>query len=149
MPNIATMLKAEIIRLARKEVRAETAALRKASAAHRRQIAALKREMAALARHSKSIAKSARSTAKSDDAEATVKHRFSAKGFKTLRAKLGLSASDLGTLLGVSMQSVYNWERGKAIPRASQVAAIAGLRSVGKREAKQRLQAKQPRKRSA
>jgi DNA-binding transcriptional regulator YiaG len=148
MPNFAVLLKAEITRLARKEIRAETAALRKASVTHRRQIAALKREMARLARQSKSLARSARSTAKNDEAEATVRHRFSAKGFKTLRAKLGLSASDLGTLLGVSMQSVYNWERGETTPQASQVAAIAGLRSVGKREARQRLQAKQPRTRS-
>jgi DNA-binding transcriptional regulator YiaG len=141
MPNIATLLKAEITRLARKEVRAETAALRRASAGHRRQIAALKREIAALDRRSKSIAKSARSGATSNDADEGVKHRFSAKGFKALRAKLGLSASDLGTLLGVSMQSVYNWERGKATPRASQVSAIVGLRAIGKREAMQRLQA--------
>jgi DNA-binding transcriptional regulator YiaG len=148
MPNIATLLKAEITRLARKEVRAETTALRKASAAHRRQIAALKREMAALERRSKSIAKSARSGAPSVEVDKGMKHRFSAKGFKALRAKLGLSASDLGTLLGVSMQSIYNWERGTATPRASQVSAIVGLRSMGKREAMNRLQAKQSRKRS-
>jgi hypothetical protein len=39
------------------------------------------------------------------------------------------------------MQSVYNWERKVAVPRASQIAAIAGLRSIGKKEALQRLEA--------
>jgi hypothetical protein len=42
------------------------------------------------------------------------------------------------------MQSVYNWERGQTIPRAAQVAAIAGLRSIGKREAMQRLEKARP-----
>jgi transcriptional regulator with XRE-family HTH domain len=53
--------------------------------------------------------------------------------------RLGLSAADLARLLGVSMQSVYNWEHKKATPRKEQVAAIAALRSVGKKEARQRL----------
>jgi DNA-binding transcriptional regulator YiaG len=96
--------------------------------------------MAALARQSKSIAKSARSVGTSKDADEGVRHRFSAKGFKTLRAKLGLSASDVGTLLGVSMQSVYNWERGNTVPRAAQVSSIAALRSMGKKQAKERLE---------
>ena len=39
------------------------------------------------------------------------------------------------------MQSVYNWERKVAVPRASQIAAIAALRSTGKKEALQRLEA--------
>ena len=48
MPNIASALKAEIERLARKETRRQMAPVSKASAGHRRQIAALKRELARL-----------------------------------------------------------------------------------------------------
>jgi transcriptional regulator with XRE-family HTH domain len=65
---------------------------------------------------------------------------------------LGLSAVDLARLLGVSMQSVYNWEHKKATPRKEQVAAIAALRSIGKKEAHQRLDAsagQHPRKKAA
>ena len=40
MPNIASLLKAEIVRLARKEVRNEVGSMRKSSATHRREIAA-------------------------------------------------------------------------------------------------------------
>ena len=43
MPNIATVLKAEISRIARKEVRTEVAALKKALNAGRADVAALKR----------------------------------------------------------------------------------------------------------
>ena len=139
MPNVASLLKAEIIRLARKEVRGEVAAMRKASATHRRQLAALKRDVAALQGKAKALAKQAKRQA--ENPEPATKVRFQAKGLRSMRAKLGLSAADLATLIGVSQQSVYNWEREKSAPRASQVAAIAALRGVGKREALQKLQA--------
>ncbi|HEY6941637.1 helix-turn-helix transcriptional regulator [Dokdonella sp.] len=142
MPNIATFLKAEIARLARKEIRGEVGALRKSSAAHRRDIAALKREIATLQRQNKQLAKRASVVAETDadGGEGDVRNRFSAKGFKSLRARLGLSADQLATLLGASMQSVYNWEHGKTTPRPNQVAAIAALRTIGKREAMRRLE---------
>jgi DNA-binding transcriptional regulator YiaG len=139
MPNIASLLKAEIIRLARKEVRNEVAALRKASAAHRREIAALKREISTLKGKAKALAKQA--TRKVEAAEPVTKARFSAKGLHSLRTKLGLSAAGMAKLLGVSQQSVYNWESKKTVPRPGQVTAIAALRSVGKRDAQQRLHA--------
>jgi N-acetylneuraminic acid mutarotase len=50
MPNIASVLKEEILRLARKEARSETNALKKASAQYRRDIAALKRQITDLQR---------------------------------------------------------------------------------------------------
>ena len=50
MPDIAAVLKEEIARLARKEVRSQTEGLKKASAQYRRDIAALKRQVAELER---------------------------------------------------------------------------------------------------
>ena len=47
-------------------------------------------------------------------------------------------------LLGVSAQTVYNWEAKKATPRAAQLEAIAALRGIGKREAQSRLAALEP-----
>jgi len=45
----------------------------------------------------------------------------------------------MGTLLGVSAQSIYHWETGKTKPRQSQLAAIAAVRKMGKREAMAQL----------
>ena len=92
-------------------------------------------------RRAKQLAKRAPSAAKAEQDEPQSKNRFSAKGLRSMRTRLGLSADQLAKLLGVSMQSVYNWERKVAVPRASQIAAIAALRSIGKREALQRLEA--------
>lgn len=50
MPNIASALKAEISRIARKEVRAKVASLHKLAAAHRRDIALLNARVAELER---------------------------------------------------------------------------------------------------
>jgi DNA-binding transcriptional regulator YiaG len=139
MPNFASLLKSEITRLARKELKTAVDPLRKASAAQRRDIAELKRQLAALQRELKSSRKASRATA-ADDAPAR-NTRFSANGLKTLRARLGLSAADFGRLVGASGQSIYNWEAGKAVPRANQRAALAAVRGLGKREAAARLEA--------
>lgn len=141
MPNVASLLKAEIVRLARKEVRNEIGSLRKTSTTQRRQIAALKREVATLQRQAKGLVRQASGGSKAKPEEAAEsKARFTAKGFRSMRTRLGLSAAELATLLEVSPQSVYNWEHQKSLPRRSQVAAIAALRSMGKKEARQRLE---------
>ena len=140
MPNIATVLKDEILRLARKEVRRELEGLKKASAQYRSDIAALKRQVAALAKQQARIVKNVPGkVAPAEEGEGTTKFRFSAKRFATQRAKLGLSAGDMGTLIGVSAQTIYNWEAEKSRPRQQQLAAIAAVRKLGKREIKAQL----------
>ena len=143
MANLATVLKTEIARLARKEAKAQFEPLRKANAGYRRDIAALKREVATLSRQLKSAARPSRAE---KDAAATAgddapRVRFQAKGLKSHREKLGLSAAEYGQLAGVSGQSIYNWEAGKTVPRQAQVQALAALRGMGKREAAKRLEA--------
>ena len=136
MPNIASALKEEIVRLARKELRSETEKLKKASTAYRSEIAALKRRVVALEKQLVRVSK--KSSVKEVPADVT-KVRFNAKGLAAHRQRLGLSASELGFILGVSAQSIYLWEAGKTKPRQSQLASIAALRKMGKREAKTQL----------
>ena len=138
MANLAVVLKAEIARLARKESKAQLDPLRKAGAGYRRDIAALKREVATLSRQLKLASRPAKSAL--PGAEDGARLRFSAKGLKSQRERLGLSAAEFGGLAGVSAQSIYNWEAGKATPRATQVQSLAALRGIGKREARARLE---------
>jgi DNA-binding transcriptional regulator YiaG len=65
--------------------------------------------------------------------------RFTARGVRTQRDRLGMSAENFGKLLGVSSQAIYNWERGTARPRSALLAKLAFLRGIGKREALARL----------
>jgi DNA-binding transcriptional regulator YiaG len=145
MPNIASILKSEISRVARKEVRGETLSLKKAGSAHRADIAALKRRILILEQHLRQLTRSA-SREKPEAGDAGVAHRFSAKGLASQRRRLGLSAADFGRLIDASGQSVYNWELGKARPRARHLAAIAALKTIGKRAAAARLAALKPTK---
>jgi DNA-binding transcriptional regulator YiaG len=140
MPNIASVLKDEILRLARKEVRQAVEGLKKASGQYRSDIAALKRQVAALEKQQARIAKKVPGkVAPTVEGEETTKFRFSAKRFAAMRGKLGLSAGDLATLVGVSAQTIYHWEAGKTRPRQSQLAAIAAIRKMGKRDIKAQL----------
>lgn len=142
MANLASVMKAEIARLARKEAKAAVDPLRKANAGYRRDIAALKREVAALSRQLKTVSKGGKARDEAPaEAEDGRRLRFQAKGLKSHREKLGISAAEYGQLAGVSAQSIYNWEAGKTVPRQAQVAALAELRGMGKREANRRLEA--------
>lgn len=146
MSSFADQLKAEVARIARKEVRAETRALKKANAQYRADIAALRRRLQELERALARLAKGGRKAAASASAaeeedSASPGLRFRVAGFANLRKKLGLSAAQMGQLIGVSAQSVYHWETGKARPRASQLTAIAAVRKLGKREVAARLSA--------
>ena len=133
MPNFASVLKDEIVRLARKEVRKEVEGLKKASVHYRTEIAGLKRRVAELEKKHVRLEKKAPKKAIPEvEGEGTTRHRFSAQRFAAQRQKLGVSAGAMGTLLGVSAQSVYNWEAGKSRPRQQQLAAIAALRKLGK-----------------
>ena len=146
MPNIASLLKSEISRVARKEVRGETLGLKKAVSAYRAEIAALKRRTQTLEqelrRLSKTAAKAAPAAAASEES-ASQTLRFSAKGLASQRQRLGLSAHDCGLLVGASGKSISRWEGGEARPRAKHLPAIAALRTMGKKEAAARLAALQ------
>lgn len=145
MPNIASILKAEISRVARKEVRSELAVLKKTAAACRSDIAALKRRAQALEQQLRKLGKTVTKTPPNAADEPSQRaSRFSAKGLTAQRQRLALSANDCGLLIGTSGQSVYNWESGKTRPRATHLAAIAGLRSMGKKEVAAKLAAMRP-----
>ena len=140
MPNIASVLKSEISRVARKEVRAETQGLKKSVVAYRTEIAALKRRTQALEQEIRRLSRfSAKAAAVVVDEAPSETVRFSPKSLASQRRRLGLSAQNCGLLVGASGQSIYNWEAGKARPRASHLPAIAALRTLAKKEAAARL----------
>ena len=142
LADINRLLKEEIARLARREIRSETERLKKASSQYRADIAALKRQVADL---EKQLGRAARKVAPASSAETsdvdTSKLRYSAQRLKSQRARMDVTAADFARLLGVSAQTVYNWEAETTRPRPEQIAAIAGLRKIGKKEVRARLDA--------
>ncbi len=139
MPNIAQVLKTEIERIAKKSLRTETTSLKKASSTYRTEIAALKRRAHQLEQAVRVLGKQAQKAQPAPPAASAPEHgpktRFSAKSLVSQRRRLGLSAEDIGRLVGASGQSVYNWEAGKARPRNSHLAALAALKTLGRKAA--------------
>lgn len=143
MPNVATILKVEITRVARKEIKAEMDSLRRATSKYRSDIAALKRQVALLERELKRKPRmSQHADAAASGRTTEVTQRFSAKGLASHRKRLGLSAEALGKLIGASGLSIYHWESGKSRPRDQYMPAIAALRTLGRRQAHEVLAAR-------
>jgi DNA-binding transcriptional regulator YiaG len=139
MPNITTVLNDQIRRLARREIKNNTLVMRRAASQYRREIAALKRQIAELSKSVASLQKAAPAQQLEQPAVDAQSLRFRADGLRTHRAKLGISAQHYGQLVGVTGQTIYDWESGKSRPRTSQLPRIASVRGLGKREALKRL----------
>lgn len=141
MPNIAVAFRQEITRLARREIRSEIRGLKRASARFRKDIAGLRRRVSELqaeaARIERRSPKGVVPKAAAAEAEGV---RFSARGLRSNRQRLGLSAASYAKLVGVSEQTIYNWERGATHPLRQKLAVLRVLRSIGKREALARLE---------
>jgi DNA-binding transcriptional regulator YiaG len=142
MSNIASVLKEEISRLARKEIKRETSALKKSATTYRSEIAALKRRVQELERQLRRLGRAGRPAqpAAANEDSVSPSTRFSARSMASQRRRLGLSAAECGLLIGASAQSVYNWEEGKARPRAQHLPAIFALRTLGRRQANEILE---------
>lgn len=139
MANFTSQLNPEISRITRKEIRAETEALKKASAQYRTDIAALRRRIAEQDLVIARLRKGEPMVETGKTSEEGPLLRFRVDGFANLRKKLGLSAADMGKLLGVSLQTVYHWEKGQSKSRAGQMQRIVDVRKLGKRGAAERL----------
>jgi DNA-binding transcriptional regulator YiaG len=140
MTNIASVLKSEISRIARKEVRVETLSLKKAVGMHRAEIAALKKRTQTLEAELRRLGKAqAKAAPVEAQAQPQQKPRFSAKSLAAQRRRLGLSVRECSLLLGTSEQSIYNWEDGKTRPLARHLPTIAALRTLSKKDAAARL----------
>ena len=115
MPNLAAVLKAEVVRLARREIRAHVDGLKRSANCYRSEISALKKRVAEI---EKQVARAERAATRRAPAAATEEGsdasgaplRLRAAGMAANRQRLGLSAADFGKLVGATGQSVYLWE---------------------------------------
>ena len=149
MTAFSDAFRAEVLRVARKEIKGELGNLRKTVTAQRSEIAALKRDVKDLVSQVKRLHKAAARQAapgevQTQDAEAPARRgrrfQFKAEALAAKREQLGLSQQAMAALLEAATLSVARWEGGKAMPRAAQLERIQAVLKMGKREAKARLQ---------
>jgi DNA-binding transcriptional regulator YiaG len=146
MANLVATLKAEIRRLARKEIKSELNATRRAATQHRRDIAQLKRVIRAQEKRIAALQAGKAGAVPQPQADDGVPQgtRFSAKSVRSQRARLKLSAAEYGKLVGVSGQTIYLWEQGKTRPGKAQFARLVAIRGIGRRAALGQLEESQP-----
>ena len=137
MVNIASVLKTEIARVARKEVRTEIESLKKANSQYRSAMAQLRRELADV---QKQLKQQGRAVAKQTHAARTAvaaagsadgvpqgpARRFSASRLAAHRAKLGLSAATYGALVGHEQCDDLPLGAGQEPPQCRAAAASGG-----------------------
>lgn len=150
MPNFAKVWQDEVRRLARKETKDELVSMRQENAVLKKYVASLKKRLETLERQSKRIQKrvavavpDAPDAANGEEGESGPRLRVSGKTVRTLRQRLGVTQAEFATLLGVTGQSVYQWERrdDRIRLRNATMQAFAEIKGIGAREARRRLEA--------
>lgn len=153
MSSVMKELKTEISRLARKELSKELEPVRRVNATQRGLIADLRRQLVVLQKDLNALRKAVPAPVESPEPEAAKSRRpkgkrgrkktdarkgfwITGKGVRSLRKRLGVSQTELGSLVGVSTWTVVNWEaaEGKiALRRKDTAARLESLRKQGKR----------------
>jgi DNA-binding transcriptional regulator YiaG len=146
MPNLAKILREEVQRLAKKQVRTGLTPLRRDNIRLKRTVADLRRQVDTLARANRDLATKVSSVvgpmAAERTAEQAPKLRPTSKSLARLRRRLDLTQAEFGRLIGVTGQAVMHWEgKGSRVRmRNANLVALAGIQNIGKREARRRLE---------
>jgi len=145
MSNIVKVLKAEIVRISRKEARSATQGIGKSNTWMRKVVADLKKRMLSLEKENERLAATLKKyyveSPQELDQEEGKKVRFTSRGIHSLRNRLGLSQVDFGKLLGTTPHAVYLWEKkgGALSLRDKTKAAILSIRGLSAKEAREKL----------
>ncbi len=139
MRKIERVIKSEIVRLAKRQVRTVFIPLKRQVRQMRVKLSGLSKGIASLNR----MAKELRLQESEPKLEATPEEvkasRLTPGRIRNLRRKLGLSLRELGILTGASLGTVLSWEKGKFKPKADKKAALVALRRLRKRDVKKVL----------
>jgi DNA-binding transcriptional regulator YiaG len=145
MANVAKVLKAEIARISRKETKTAIAQIGKSHTSLKKIVADLKKRLASLEKENKRLVAETKKhkavPAAAPTAEAA-KARFTAKGIRSVRSKLGLTQADFAKLVGATTHAVYLWEKkeGALRLRDKTKAALLSIRGLGANEAKAKIE---------
>jgi len=146
MSNVVKVLKAEIVRISKKEAKSATQGIGKSNTWLRKTVADLKKRLALLEKENKRLAAAMKKYQAAQpekiEQEEIKKARFTSKGIRALRKKLRVSQADFGKLLRTTPHAVYLWEKKKGVLnlRERTKAAILSIRDLGAKEVRDELE---------
>jgi hypothetical protein len=145
--TLASALKAEVRRLAAKEVhkglrqlrtlQRQIKKLRLASRSNRRGLRAVERSFGRLEARVPSGGRRGRSA------------RLSGEDIRSLRSRLGMTREQFARLVGVSPGSIFGWETGRTVPRGRSMTRVLEVRKMGVRRARAHIASAGARRRPA
>ena len=134
MGKVGSMIRSEIMRIARHEVRQvsvplgkDVRSLKKTASQIRKSLLAIERLVGQWQKESERREPPLEATP-----EEIKKARFSPRLIRILRKKLHISQKDLAALLGVSVGAVHQWEAGKFQPRTVMKGRLLALRKLNR-----------------
>jgi len=144
MGKLEQVMRSEIGRLARKEVRATCVPLARQVRELKRAVSQLSKVVARLEKRSGAAAENRPAAVAKLEAPAdeVAKARFSAGLVRKLRKRLGITQGELAALLDVSSTTVAFWEQGRNRPTEASKVGIVALRRLGRRDVKRLLESK-------
>ena len=142
MGKLEVLVKAEILRLAKKEIRGATRPLRHDVRVLKATLSQVRKSVIALERIAAQAQKQIQKEKPQLQAspEEVKASRLSPRLIQTLRKHLGISQKELGTLAGVTAGAVAQWESGNFKPKGEKKAVLVGLRKLGRREVRELLE---------
>ncbi len=142
MGKLEAVIKFEIVRLAKMELRKVLIPLKRDVFQLKRTVSQLRKVVLSLKRFTalqqKELGK--RKIMLETSPEEVKLSRFSPRLFRSLRKRLGISQKELGVLCGVTLGAVQSWESGRFRPKDEKKKALVGLRRLNCGEVKKLLQ---------
>ena len=142
MGKVEAIIKSEIVRLARREMKKSFSPLRQDVRLLKGTLYQLKKAVGGLQRFVADQEKAMKGQTPLLGAppEEVKKARFSPRLIKSLRKHLGVTQKGMATLAGVTVGAIYQWEKGMFEPRGEKKKILLALRKLRRREARKMLE---------
>ncbi len=148
MGKVEGIIKSEITRLTKREVRKVSVPLGRDLRSLKSVVSQLRKTVLGLQRITTSQQKELQKGRGVLEAplEEVKESRFSPRLIRSLRRHLGITQKELAVLTGVTVGAVHLWESGQFKPSMKKKAVVVALRKLGRREVRKLLEGKAPQK---
>lgn len=148
MGKVEGIIKSEITRLAKREVKRVSVPLGRDVRSLKSVVSQLRRTVLGLQRITTYQQKELQKGKAVLEAppEEVKESRFSPRLIRSLRRHLGITQKELAVLAGVTVGAVHLWESGQFKPSMRKKAVMVALRKLGRREVRKLLEGKGPQK---
>jgi DNA-binding transcriptional regulator YiaG len=144
MGKVGSIIKSEIIRLARGEMRRVSIPLGRDVRLLKKTVSQLRKSVLSLERFAAHQQKElSKREIRLEAPPEEIKHaRFSPGLIQSLRRRLGITQKELAILAGVTVGAAHLWETGKFLPSGEKRGTIVALRKLHRREVRELLNQK-------